>query len=230
MKKYIVGNWKCHKSSAEGRLWLDEFSRKYSPDASVEVVLAPTFLSLESISEYSRECNLSNFSLAAQDVSPFTKGSYTGAIAADHLKKFAKYVIVGHSERRRYFHETEQDLINKVTEAADAGLVPIVCVDEGQSILSKLSPLKDLECDELIVAYTPVDALNFKIAEPPDAISTSIVQIRSYFPSWPIIYGGALLPENVDRYLSIEGLDGLFVGSASLNPEDFASICRQAAD
>jgi triosephosphate isomerase len=229
MKRYVVGNWKCHKNSAAGCTWLDDFSRQYSPVSSLEVLLAPTFLSLEAMSAYARQLQLGGFSLAAQDVSPFPMGSYTGAIAADLLKKYVKYVIVGHSERRRYFHETEQDLINKVTEAADAGIVPIVCIDEGEAILSKLSPLKDVECDELIIAYTPVDALNFKIPEAPEILSASIEKIHSYFPSWPVIYGGALLPENVERYLSVDGLAGLFVGSASLDAESFAAICRKAA-
>lgn len=229
MIKYVIGNWKCYKTTDDGLAWLSQFSKLYQASPNVEVVVAPPFLSLENISSALADIELSGFSLAAQDVSPFPRGSYTGAIAADMIKKVASYVIVGHSERRRYFHESPQDVINKVTEAADCGLIPIVCVEDAD-LLAQLRPLADIECKELIVAYTPVDALNFNIPESSEKIAGTITRIRNFFPSWPIIYGGALSAENARDYLDIPGLSGLFLGSTSLEADKFAQVCRYAQE
>lgn len=229
MIKYVIGNWKCYKTTDDGLAWLSQFSKLYQASPNVEVVVAPPFLSLENISSALTDIELSGFSLAAQDVSPFPRGSYTGAIAADMIKKVASYVIVGHSERRRYFHESPQDVINKVTEAADCGLIPIVCVEDAD-LLAQLRPLADIECKELIVAYTPVDALNFNIPESSEKIAGTITRIRNFFPSWPIIYGGALSAENARDYLDIPDLSGLFLGSTSLEADKFAQVCRYAQE
>jgi len=133
MKRIVIGNWKCHKSSDAGRRWFDKFAAIYQPHPEVQVVIAPSMVSLENIAAHLAGLKLTNVSLAAQDISPFPIGSYTGAVAADLVKKMAGYVIIGHSERRRYFHETIQDVMNKVIEAADAGLTPIVCVDSSNA-------------------------------------------------------------------------------------------------
>lgn len=232
MKKYVIGNWKCYKTTADGIAWLSQFRKLYQASANVEVVVAPPFLSLENIFSALADIELPGFSLAAQDVSPFPRGSYTGAIAADMIKRVASYVIVGHSERRRYFHESAQDVINKVTEAADCGLIPIVCVEDSD-FLAQLRPLADIDCKELIVAYTPVDALNFNIPESAGKITEAIMRIRNFFPSWPIIYGGALTEQNARDYLDIPGLSGLFLGSTSLKADKFEKVCkymREAAE
>ena len=228
MKRYVIGNWKCHKSSAEGRRWLDRFAALYRPHQDVQVIVAPSLVSLESIAAHLEGLQLDNVSLAAQDISPFPKGSYTGAVAADMVTKMAGYAIVGHSERRRYFHETSQDVLNKVAEAADSGLTPIVCVD-GSNTLAQLGGLADIECKQLLIAYTPVDALNFNISESPAKVVETVEHIRQRFPSSPIVYGGALLPGIVKDYLQLSSLSGVFIGSSSLEPEPFADICSQAA-
>lgn len=225
MTQYVIGNWKCHKTSEIGKKWLDTFALHYRPARGLEVSIAPTLLSLELLADYGRSLKLDNFTMTAQDISPFPPGSYTGAVAADMVKGFAKYVIVGHSERRRYFHETGQDIINKVAEAADAGLAPVVCVEDA-NFLSQLSPITDLECEQLIIAYTPVDAVNFRIAESPDRVGEMVARIRQYFSTWPIIYGGSVTIENVVGYLGVDGIDGVFVGGASLDAESFAEICN----
>jgi triosephosphate isomerase len=228
MKRYVIGNWKCHKSSDDGRRWLDRFAALYRPHRDLQVIVAPSMVSLESIAGHLKGLSLENVSLAAQDVSPFPKGSYTGAVAADMVSKMAGYAIIGHSERRRYFHETSQDVVNKVTEAADSGLVPIVCVDSSNAF-AQLAALADIECKQLLVAYTPVDALNFKIPESPAKVAETVAHLRQKFPAFPVVYGGALLPENVREYLQLSSLSGVFVGSSSLEPETFADICSQAS-
>jgi len=229
MKHYVIANWKCHKSSADGRRWLDDFAGKYRQHADLEVIIAPSFVSIESIAVHLDSLGLVNVHLAGQDISPFPMGSYTGAIAADMLRGMAKYVVVGHSERRRYFHETNQDIANKVSEAADANLIPIVCVDSSFA-LSQLAALADTDCEHMLVAYTPVDALNFKIPESPPKVRDSVEHIRQMYSEWPVIYGGALLPGNVKEYFDISSLSGVFIGSSSLEAETFAGICKQAAD
>jgi triosephosphate isomerase (TIM) len=226
MQRYIVANWKCHKSAEEGRQWFNRFASLYKPHSDIQVVVAPSLLSLESLAAHVRHLGLVNVTLAVQDISPFPRGAYTGAIAADMVAGLARYTIVGHSERRRYFHETIMDVANKVAEAIDARLIPIVCVD-GSQALAQLGALDDTLSEPMLVAYTPVDALTAKIAEAPAKVAREADHIKQMFSSWPIIYGGSVLPENAGSYFQLPQLSGLFVGAASLDPEVFAEICNQ---
>lgn len=114
MKKYVIGNWKCNKDAEEARSWFSEFASRYRPVAGLTVIVAPSFICLQSLSQHVHALGLENVSLAAQDISPFPKGSYTGAVAADMVKGMVDYVIIGHSERMRYFHETSQDVASKM--------------------------------------------------------------------------------------------------------------------
>lgn len=227
MNRYIIANWKCHKTGVEGRRWLDRFAGLYKPHPEVQVIVAPTLLSLENLAAHVDRMGLKNFALAAQDISPFPRGGYTGAVAADMVAGLAHYVIIGHSERRRYFHETGMDVVNKVTEAADAGLIPIVCVD-GTHALAQLDALEDIECQELLVAYTPVKGVTANIPAPPAEVGEAVGHIRQMFSHRPVVYGGGLLPGNVRKYLQIPVLSGVFVGESSLDPDVFADICGQA--
>lgn len=228
-KRYVIANWKSYKRFEDAKKWLDEFAGIYNAVDGLQVIIAPTFLSLEKVAEYIRELDLRNVSLAAQDVSPFPKGSYTGAIAADLLKDMAEYVIVGHSERKRYFHETNLDIGNKVLETVDAGLVPIVCIDKPYA-MSQLTALNDIDTDDVILAYGPADALTSRIPESPEKVREAVEFISQVHPKWSIVYGGALQPDNAATYASIPGVSGLFSGSASLDATTFAAIIQIVAD
>jgi len=228
-KRYVIANWKSYKRFEDATKWLDEFAGLYTPIDDLQIIIAPTFLSLEKLAEHIRKLDLKNVALAAQDVSPFPKGSYTGAIAADLLKDMAEYVIVGHSERKRYFHETNLDIGNKVLETVDAGLVPIVCIDKPYA-MSQLTVLNDIDTDDVIMAYGPADALTSRIPESPGKVREAVEFISQVHSKWSIVYGGALQPENAGAYAGITDVSGLFSGSASLEATSFAAIYQAVAD
>jgi len=219
----IIGNWKCNKNIDQARTWIDHFRRGYKPVDGVEVVLAPPLILLAQIGEQLKEMEMVHFSLAAQDISPFPLGSYTGATAADMVKGICRYAIVSHWERRKYFHETALDAVNKVSEAADASLIPIICVDE-TSAMSQLTALGDVDCDKLVIGYTPVDGSSYREPQSPEKIAEVAGYISQVYPTRPIIYGGGVDSRNYERYLTIDGVSGLFLGAASLQPDSFLQI------
>ncbi|MBT8345298.1 MAG: triose-phosphate isomerase [Desulfofustis sp.] len=219
----VIGNWKCNKTIDQARSWMDQFRRGYTPVDGVEVVLAPPHLLIAQLGEYLEQVKMKHFSLAAQDISPFPLGSYTGATAADMIKGICRYAIVGHWERRNYFHETPLDVVNKVSEAADASLIPIICVDETNA-MSQLTALVDIDCDKLVVGYTPVDGSSYREPQSPDKIAEVAGYISQVYPSRPIIYGGGVNSRNYERYISIKGVSGLFLGAVSLQPDSFLQI------
>jgi triosephosphate isomerase (TIM) len=229
MIKYVIGNWKCNKGERAAEDWFEEFAALYRPVAGLKVIVAPPLLCLLPLSQFVQALQLKNVSLAAQDVSPFPKGSYTGAVAADMLKGLVEYVIIGHSERRRYFHETPQDITNKMAESIDAGLRPIVCIDQPYA-MSQLTALTEIDCEEMIIAYSPTAGTVARVPEEPQRVAEVVKSIAQVQSKRPLIYGGSLFPDNVEYYSSLPHLSGLFVGESSLDAKSFVDICNQVGN
>lgn len=229
MTKYILANWKSHKTMLEAEAWLDAFLDSYRPDPDLKVIIAPPALYLIPLWEKLQEHKTDNLSLAIQDLSPFPLGAYTGSIAGEMVQEYAEYAILGHSERRRYFHETDQDVANKVSEARAANIKPIVCVDLPYA-RSQLSALFKEDLVDLIIGYGPVEAAGINISQPPEKAKEAIDDIGIMVPDKAILYGGSINKNNAGEYLNIPGVSGLMAGTAGLNPEEFALICEAASN
>lgn len=215
----IAGNWKSNKTVHEAMAWIEEFR-----DLSVEirenktVIICPPFTALAPMKQEIEKLSLP-ITLGAQDVSPFPLGSYTGEVAASQLKELAEWVIIGHSERRKYLGETDALLARKAHEARDAGLKIIFCVPDEKT------PVPD---GVDAVAYEPVWAIGTGKAEDPKAANSIIEAIKRKF-SIPIgIYGGSVTPENVATFVSQPAIDGVLPGGASLKADIFASLITHA--
>ncbi len=225
MEEYIIGNWKCHKTTAEGKRWVEHFAALYQPQEKRTVIIAPTLASLEGIAGFAADCGVQGLAFAAQDVSAYPRGNYTGAVAADLIKAVTQYVIVGHAERRCYFHEDTQDILNKVSEAVDAGLIPLVCFEDVAQFTPLVAPLADVD-GTLLLAYTPHDPVVARTAESVERVAEMAARVHRSVGQATLLYGGAITRENCGDYLAIDGISGIFVGAASLDAADFAAICN----
>ena len=148
--KYIIGNWKCNKSEKEVREWFERLAQKYSESQvnieNLTFAVAPPFVYLPLAKSLIDKLKLP-IKLAAQDVSPFEDGAYTGEVSAKQLAQYVTYVIVGHSERRRYFTETDEQIAQKVEQLEKANLIPILCIQDEHTAIPKAAK---------IAAYEPV--------------------------------------------------------------------------
>ncbi|MGV1098592.1 triose-phosphate isomerase [Thiovibrio sp. JS02] len=223
MGRYLLANWKSHKTLAEAEAWLEKFRHSYRPAPGLKAIIAPPAPFLIPLWEKLQKMEIAGLALAVQDLSPFPLGSYTGGVAAAMVRDFADYAIVGHSERRRYFHETHQEIANKVSEALTAGMTPILCVDLPYA-RQQLAAIDEKEAAGLIIGYGPVEAIGIDAAQSLAKASEAIAAIRAMAPGRPILYGGSINRENAGAYATLAGLNGLMVGTASLEPEEFAAI------
>ncbi len=228
MNTYLLANWKSNKTLPEATLWLETFLERYRPQPHMKVIIAPPFIFLEPLKRILDKHALSHLSLAVQDLSPFPTGSYTGAVAADMVRGLVDFAILGHSERRRHFHESHQEIANKVSETVDAGITPILCVDLPYAG-KQLTTLNDKDFDELLIGYGPVEAIGLDIARDPEDTSKAIEEIQAMVPGKAILYGGSVSADNAASYLRIPGVAGLMVASAGMDPIAFADICKIAA-
>lgn len=225
MRSYLLANWKSHKTLAEAEAWLEKFSRSPHPDPQLQIIIAPPAPFLVPLWQKLQTMGLANVALAMQDLSPFPLGSYTGEVAAAMVRDFAEYAIVGHSERRRYFHETHQEVANKVGEAIAAGIKPIVCLDLPYA-REQLAAMEEQDLAQLIIGYGPVEAVGIDLPQSFAKAGEAVAALRALAPGTPILYGGSINTKNVGEYRTLAGISGLMVGTASLEPEEFAAIGR----
>lgn len=225
MRRYLLANWKSHKTLAEAETWLEQFSRLHRPDPRLQVIIAPPAPFLVPLRQKLQKMNRADLALAVQDLSPFPLGSYTGEVAAAMVRDFAEYAIVGHAERRRYFQETHQAIANKAREAVAAGITPILCVDLPYA-REQLAAMEEEDAARLIIGYGPVEAAGIEVPQSFAKASEAIAAIRALAPGTAILYGGSINRENAGQYRTLAGISGLMAGTASLDPEEFAAIAR----
>lgn len=243
-KPYVVGNWKMVGDKASIQLLVDDLisqARRASLDFNkVEVVLCPPFPYLN---EVSRLIEKTGFKLGAQNVYYETKGAYTGEVSPTMLVDLGcQYVIIGHSERRQLFSETNHTIARKVQAAYDVGLCPIVCVGETEqeretqktqevlksqfeAVLSQTGPAV---FKKALLAYEPVWAIGSGKTPSPNEIAEVHAFLRSLAPSETlcILYGGSVKASNSEALFSEPEIDGVLVGGAAWQAEDFLKICE----
>lgn len=219
----IIANWKLNKTLSEAADWLETFQHHISnlPHPTLEIVICPSFVVLSELKRKLKKLDLP-IKLGAQTVSQFDKGQYTGEISAEMLQGLVNYVIIGHSERRKRFGETDQIIAEKAKHCGKYGIIPILCV-------SNLDQLKGHEkAKTLVVAYEPLEAISTEGEYHPDdpGHANEIAgKIKEVIGSKNIVlYGGSVHKDNAKDFVAKENIDGLLVGQASLDPCHFAKI------
>jgi triosephosphate isomerase len=234
-----------HKSQAETRAFLEKFKPLVAQSSHCDIVVCPPFTSLGAAVAAARDANIA---IGAQDVFWEKKGAYTGEVTAAMLADVGcQHVIVGHSERRQYFHETDGEVSRKLLAVLSAGLTPIVCVGEtlqereakateavlARQFLGACNALTTTQFSRIIVAYEPVWAIGTGQTATPELAATAHRFLRRQAeerfgaPSAQelrILYGGSVKPDNVKGLMAQREIDGGLVGGASLEPESFAAI------
>lgn len=242
----MAGNWKMHKTIAEAVAMVKELKGKIADVKDVDVLICPTFTALSSLSN---EAKGSNIKIGAQNLFWEPKGAFTGEIAANMIvDSGCSYVIIGHSERRQYFGETDET-VNKRTKAAlNAGLIPIVCVGETlneretnitfkvieKQVRDGIKSLTSEEASKIVIAYEPVWAIGTgKTASPEQAQEVHEFIRKVYSEMYGsiaegtrILYGGSVKPDNVAELMKKEDIDGGLVGGASLEASSFEKLVK----
>ncbi|MBI4065144.1 triosephosphate isomerase [Candidatus Gottesmanbacteria bacterium] len=224
MKKlFIAGNWKSNKGIVEAQEWLQSFKSQISNHndqlSNICTILCAPFTLLYLLKQEIDHLHIS-IELGAQDVSPYDVGAYTGEVSASQIKEFARWVIIGHSERRKYFLENDAVLQKKVEQAKSVGLQIIYCVpDESTSVPSQVD----------VVAYEPIWAIGTGKTDTPENANRVIQEIKSKTKASVVIYGGSVTADNVASFVSQESIHGVLPGGASLDPEKFYKIITRSS-
>ena len=239
--RYVVANWKMHFTRAEALAFCEAALPQSQPNEVVTVAIAPPFPLLFPLSERLKP---SGIKVLGQNAHQAAKGAFTGEISVGHLLDAGcAGVILGHSERRQHFHETDEALAEKITAARSAGLIPLLCVGEtlvqreaGETLAvlkEQLSILAKTGPGPLWVAYEPVWAIGTgRRAEAPQ-ISEAHAFIHAELAGHghaeaPVLYGGSVTPETFGELLALPGVDGGLVGGASMDPSKFTELVRVA--
>ena len=244
----IAGNWKMNTTVNEAMKLVREMRPRLDEIGGVEKVICPPFVSLVAVKEL---INASSIKLGAQNLHFEEKGAYTGEISSLMLAELCEFVIIGHSERRQYFHETDEVVNKKIRAALKVGLKPILCVGErleeneagrteeivSRQLSGSLSGMKEL--NGLVIAYEPVWAIGTGRAATGRQANDTIGFIRHNISelygkkvaeNLRILYGGSVTAENIAEFIRQPEIDGALVGGASLKADQFISIVRQTAE
>jgi triosephosphate isomerase len=249
-KTLLVANWKMNLNTSQASTLLHRLQEQTRIHRDIEVVLAPSTLTLQPLSV---QMDRRKFRLAAQNAFYKDEGAYTGEVSFTMLRDLVHYVIVGHSERRIYFNETLPVIRDKMAAAIRNGISPILCVGETQQerkegqtkqvlhdqVVTALSDLTARDLPEVVIAYEPVWAISTfggRLAKPDQAgealnfIRNQVEQLYGHKVAtyMRLLYGGSVDDTTVRGYLEVEGCDGALVGGASLNPYKFAGIVEAA--
>ncbi len=253
-KTLIIANWKMNLTIHQASLYVHQLSEALSEHDGVEIVLAPTSLALQTLS---LQAQRRQFKLCAQNVYHQDHGAYTGEISATMLRGVAQYVLVGHSERRHIFGETDKDVRAKVHAVLRNELTPVLCVGETaeerannetkhvlhDQITGGLANVSSDEIDRVVIAYEPVWAISsgedFASHKTPTSHDLEKVrdiirhQVTSLYGAAAeeklrLLYGASVNADNVMSFLSLKGIDGLLIGGASLHQEEFTAIVKKA--
>lgn len=241
---FVAGNWKMYKTTAEARKFANEFKKIYEP-SDVKVAICAPFTSLAALAE---ELSGSGIALGAQNVHYESEGAYTGEISIPMLEEIGiQYCIVGHSERRQYFNETDETVNLKAKALLAAGIIPIICVGENlyqrehdyqdklvaEQVANALEGISAEDAAKVVIAYEPIWAIGTGRTATPiqanhmcEVIRKEIAQIYDEETADKVIiqYGGSVKPENAAEILNMEEIDGALVGGASLEPLKFIEI------
>ena len=246
---FIAANWKMYKSVHEAVVFAKEFRNLVKDLADVEIVVAPPFTALHAVAEAVRN---SPVGVAGQNLHWEREGAFTGEISAGMLKEAgAEYVIIGHSERRRLFHETDETVNKKLVTALAAQLTAIVCIGEtleereknetlsvlDRQIKAGLDGLTGEQVEALVIAYEPVWAIGTGRNATPQQAGEAHAHIRSRVRQWfggaaadhcHVIYGGSVKPDNIHELVLLPDVDGALVGGASLDVKAFFDIVTRS--
>ncbi|MEC8214560.1 MAG: triose-phosphate isomerase [Cyanobacteriota bacterium] len=237
-RRVIAGNWKMHMTCSQARDYMSAFLPLVAdtPDDR-EIVLAPPFTAISTMADLASG---SSVELSSQNVHWQEHGAFTAEISAEMLLEHkVKYTIVGHSEPRKYFSESDEQINHRARAAQSHGLIPIVCVGESDEqrergeaervIRRQIEQgLEGLDPNKLVVAYEPIWAIGTgKTCESPEA-NRICGLVRSWVGATDLViqYGGSVKPGNIDELMSMSDIDGVLVGGASLKPDGFARIAN----
>lgn len=249
-KTLIVGNWKMHLNTHQASTLLHRLNEHIQVHRDIEVVLAPTMLSLQPLSV---EVDRRKFRLAAQNAHEKDEGPYTGEVSFTMLREIVHYAIIGHSARRIYFAENLETVRDKVEAAVRNEITPIICIGETKEernagetkqiihdqLTTALSNITSDDIGDIVIAYEPIWAISTFDGEksrPEDmqkAIEYIRFQIKELYGEHAaaavrVLYGGSVDEHDVGVYLQLKGCDGVLVGAASLNYKQFANIVDTA--